>query len=470
MTNLSLKILSLRSNVATAASFIRSIHHEPALHRSSGGPPKLSPYDVNNILRANEHTQEFFGGSVKCYDSNQLASNSPIEDSRSEASCAHTAGLLLGIFDGHGGPACSQVISKRLMRYIAASLVPPDDLRQHLLNGAQSYSFLNCHNDKLEFVTEIKELYEKSFLQFANELTNTTLAGFQMHQTLENAFIRLDQDLSREAMEMPSLRTMSVAMSGAVALVAHIDGPHLHVASVGDCSAVLGTVTDTGQWVAKKLTNEHNSDNVGEVRRLLSEHPATERDTVIRGERLLGQLAPLRAMGDFRYKWSREQLEQLVVPQFGEQVIAPYYHTPPYLSACPEITHHILTPRDKFLVIASDGLWDTMSAMQTVHLVGEHMYGKAFLQPLTLPKHDITLGEISQMLSTRKAGLQKKPLDRNAATHLIRNALGGTEYGVEHSKLSHMLSLPQDIVRLFRDDITITVVYFDSEYLRNCPT
>lgn len=338
-----------------------------------------------------------------------------------------------------------------------------------LISPLSHRGLLDC-SLQLEFVSEIKELYEKSFHQFANELTNTTLAGFQMHQTLENAFIRLDQDLSREAIEMPSLRTMSVAMSGAVALVAHIDGPHLHVASVGDCSAVLGTVTDTGQWMAKKLTNEHNSDNVGEVRRLLSEHPATERDTVIRGERLLGQLAPLRAMGDFRYKWSREQLEQLVVPQFGEQVIAPYYLTPPYLSACPEITHHILTPRDKFLIIASDGLWDTMSAMQTVHLVGEHMYGKAFLQPLTLPKQDITLGEISQMLTTRKAGLQKKPLDRNAATHLIRNALGGTEYGVEHSKLSHMLSLPQDIVRLFRDDITITVVYFDSEYLRNCPT
>lgn len=447
---------------------------------------------MNCILRGNEHTQEFGSGSVKCYDTNQLASNSPIEDSRTEGSCVHTSGLLLGIFDGHAGPACSQVISKRLMRYLAASLVPPDDLKTHLQNGAQSQSFVECHNDKvilgkrdfkifggkhllfhslqLEFVSEIKDIYERSFEIFANELTNTTLAGFQMHQVLENAFLRLDQDLSREALESPSIRTMSVAMSGAVAVVAHIDGPHLHIASTGDCSAVLGTVTDTGQWIAKKLTNEHNSDNVGEVRRLLNEHPATERDTVIRGERLLGQLAPLRALGDFRYKWTREQLEQLVVPQFGEHVIAPYYLTPPYLTACPEITHHILTPRDKFLILASDGLWDTMSPMQTVHLVGEHMYGKAFLQPLKLPKHDITFDEISQMLSTRKAGLQKKPLDRNAATHLIRNALGGTEYGVEHSKLSHMLSLPQDIVRLFRDDITITVVYFDSEYLRNCPT
>ena len=49
-----------------------------------------------------------------------------------------------------------------------------------------------------------------------------------------------------------------------------------------------------------------------------------------------------------------------------------------------------------------------------------------------------------------------------------RHALGGSSYGVDHTKLSQMLSLPQDMVRNFRDDITITVVFFDTEYLRHC--
>lgn len=66
-----------------------------------------------------------------------------------------------------------------------------------------------------------------------------------------------------------------------------------------------------------------------------------------------------------------------------------------------------------------------------------------------------------------RTGLKKKPLDKNGATHLIRHALGGTDYGIEHSKISHMLSLPQDIVRLFRDDITVTVIYFNLDYIRN---
>jgi len=67
-----------------------------------------------------------------------------------------------------------------------------------------------------------------------------------------------------------------------------------------------------------------------------------------------------------------------------------------------------------------------------------------------------------------RAGLSM-PIDKNASTHLIRNALGGTDYGIDNSRLFHLLSLPPDVVRMFRDDITITILQFDSEYLRNLP-
>ena len=62
----------------------------------------------------------------------------------------------------------------------------------------------------------------------------------------------------------------------------------------------------------------------------------------------------------------------------------------------------------------------------------------------------------------RKSGLSYKTEDNNVATHLIRHALGG-----EHRKVSEMLTLPKDIVRYYRDDITIIVIFFDEEYLRS---
>uniref|UniRef100_A0A1B0DEZ6 Integrase catalytic domain-containing protein n=1 Tax=Phlebotomus papatasi TaxID=29031 RepID=A0A1B0DEZ6_PHLPP len=134
----------------------------------------------------------------------------------------------------------------------------------------------------------------------------------------------------------------------------------------------------------------------------MAEHPHSERDTVIRVDRLLGQLAPLRALGDFRYKWPRDTLQSVAGPHYGEAAVPPHYHTPPYLTAQPEIKYHRLEPRDKFLVLATDGLWDVLTPLQVVRLVGEHMNGKTFLQPLELPNRDIRLGELSQMLAHRR--------------------------------------------------------------------
>lgn len=326
-----------------------------------------------------------------------------------------------------------------------------------------------------DIVDDLKPKYEKSFKEFLEELAKNPLKENDVTSSLETAILRLDSDLSKEvieAYEKESLihpKTLAVALSGAVACVCHIEGPHLHVANVGDCNAVIGTLTDENQWIAKKITKEHNAENFDELKRIWSEHPDHERKTIIRRDRLLGELAPLRSLGDYRYKWTVELLEKLAVPFIGQKAIPANYHTPPYLSAKPEIFYHRLTPKDNFLILASDGLWDMMTPLQAVKLVGEHMKGKVFFNPLKLPKKNIQLGDINELLLHRKESLKSKPKDRNAATHLIRHAIGGTEYGIDHSRLSHLLSLAPDVSRMFRDDMTVTVAYFDSELIRQCP-
>jgi pyruvate dehydrogenase phosphatase len=101
------------------------------------------------------------------------------------------------------------------------------------------------------------------------------------------------------------------------------------------------------------MSEEHNTNNQAEVERILSEHPENEKSTVIKMERLLGQLAPLRSLGDFRYKWSNELMSEKVVPFYGENAVPPNYYTPPYLTARPEVKYHRLTPRDKFLIVGN---------------------------------------------------------------------------------------------------------------------
>jgi pyruvate dehydrogenase phosphatase len=180
-------------------------------------------------------------------------------------------------------------------------------------------------------------------------------------------------------------------------------------------------------------------------------------------------LAPVRAFGDFRFKWDAKTINDTIGNLLGHAAVPEYYKTPPYLTVEPEVTSVKLTPKDKFLVIGSDGLWDMMTPMQVIRLVGEHMLGKITLSPLVLStdNNDIRLNYLNGVLKKRQSAMKLKPQDHNSATHLIRSALGGTAYGVDHGRLSQMLTLPPDMVRMFRDDITVTVIFFDQEFLRH---
>uniref|UniRef100_T1GEX8 PPM-type phosphatase domain-containing protein n=1 Tax=Megaselia scalaris TaxID=36166 RepID=T1GEX8_MEGSC len=343
-------------------------------------------------------------------------------------------------------------------------MVDRKSLVNEINKGCNSQSFLRCLNDKVEFVKEIREIYEQSFKMYAQEITARKMDTIA---ALENAFFRLDRDLSAEALMHRNARTFAVAMSGAVACVAFLENRNLYVANTGDSGAVLGSLNSDGKWIARRLTNEHNTDNVSEINRIIAEHPKQERDTIFRQERLLGQLLPTRAFGDFRYKWTAEVIQDFVCFRSSSSSSILLY--PALFDVPTRNSYHRLNPSDKFLILATDGLWEFLTPSQVVGIVGEHLANKKFLEPLRLSGQNMTLGDIALQLAQRKANQRNRPLDQNSATHLLRVALGGTEYGIEHSKISHLLSLPKDVARLYRDDITITVIYFDSDNIGKLP-
>jgi len=78
----------------------------------------------------------------------------------------------------------------------------------------------------------------------------------------------------------------------------------------------------------------------------------------------------------------------------------------------------------------------------------------------------LSMYRISLTPPVLQLNIAKRAVDKNGATHLIRNAIGHTDHGLAHGKLSAMLSLPDSFIRYYRDDITVTVIYFDETYLR----
>lgn len=162
-------------------------------------------------------------------------------------------GMLFGVFDGHGGASCSHVIAKRLFDYICVSLLPKPLLVKYMESGNQ---LVDMQNETFDLVAELKTLYAQSLKSYVLKLINERQEHqFKMKDALEKAFLQLDEDIMAEARLNTENKfdklTLNVGLSGAVACVAHIDGPHLHIASTGDCLAVVGVYTDDNTWVAK---------------------------------------------------------------------------------------------------------------------------------------------------------------------------------------------------------------------------
>ena len=149
--------------------------------------------------------------------------------------------------------------------------------------------------------------------------------------------------------------------------------------------------------------------------------------------------------------------------------------TPPYVIPTPVVTHRKLSlpnpgsskPESssslKFLVLATDGLWDELSSEEVVALVGGHLSGlkgtipKSSLQALvptatgspTVEGKELTRGSAHQGSWAF--------VDDNVSAHLIRNAFGGGD----EKELRRVLSIPAPYSRRWRDDVTVTVIWWE---------
>ena len=354
------------------------------LFESRGFVPTLSPAQVASILHMYQGSMavKAIGESpVHGFETNQLPSNNPIEDRRAVGRLSQTGGLLFGVYDGHGGCACAQAVQERLFDYLAVALLPVDILEKYsrLMHTDTPLEILQKHRHNNDYInSEMGRMHAASLNKFVSETLSSEFneepvePDWSFTTSIENAFKQLDTDISLEALPGTSsvnFEAVEVALSGACATVAHISGVHMHVANAGDCRAVLGQFED-GSWQAVPLSQDHNVENKAEVERIKKEHPMSESSAVIKNGRLLGQLAPLRAFGDVRYKWNLQDIQRLEqLGTYGPKISPMNYYTPPYLTASPDIKYHRLGPRDKFLVLASDGLWEQLPNDKVVQLV-----------------------------------------------------------------------------------------------------
>ncbi|KAI8825056.1 phosphatase 2C-like domain-containing protein [Fimicolochytrium jonesii] len=332
------------------------------------------------------------------YHINQVPSNDPIEDRHSEHRLKN--GVIMAVFDGHSGTECADLLQTYLAPYISKALSemsePPPARKSEPLSNIEQWP------------------------------PATQARKAQVVQALKLAFRRLDADICNAAIDpipnpLPNdtwKNALRPALAGACAIVAYIEGNDLYVACTGDSRAVLGRHRGDGTFQALELSADQTTTNPSEYARLLEEHPGEGETVVIRG-RILGGLMPTRAFGDAIYKWASDTKQTLGVISKGRDAL---FKSPPYVTADPEVTYyHLNCDRDKCLILATDGIWDMLSSDQAVDLGGNWSFD-----------------------------------DPNAATHLIRNALGRGD----RSLVAKLIRIPPPYARRARDDMTANVIFF----------
>ncbi|XP_050226390.1 probable protein phosphatase 2C 68 [Mercurialis annua] len=279
---------------------------------------------------------------------------------------------FVGVYDGHGGPEASRFISDHLF---------------------------------------------KNLMRFASE------KGTISEENLRSAFSATEEGFLTLVRRTCSIKPL-IAAIGSCCLAGVIWRGTLYVANLGDSRAVIGCLGRSNKIVAEQLTKDHNA-SMEEVRQeLKSLHPDDSHIVVKKHGvwRIKGIIQVSRSIGDAYLK----------KPEFSVDPSFPRFHLPepirrPVLTSEPSIYSRVLRPADKFLIFASDGLWEHMTNQEAVDMV----------------------------YNCPRSGIAKR-LVKTA----LRAAAGKREMGYDDLK-----KINKGNRRFFHDDITVVVIFIDHELL-----
>lgn len=508
----------------------------------------LSAAEVDACLRQNERSTVVERPPGAClvarYDTNQLASNDPVEDKHAEVIVERDRGInenrsksndgkskdapqevrgdlcFFAVMDGHAGPHTSTLLSNKLIAFVALELDKVFRETGEYAQMARSKASLTSTVWRALFSSDsgssshrlaqsaldgdpdiVLRAITKGFRGLDKEIVNTPLELLKLFE--------LSRAASASTSRSPGARSLSSlahsiwpvsvgqtsaptpfasqksaydsllpALSGSCALMVYVDSARrdLYVACTGDSRAVAGYWDErTQRWEIEALSVDQTGRNPDEVRRLQREHPSESNHVILRG-RVLGGLEPTRAFGDARYKWDRgvqTRIYDAFLPGGSSAARGPprYLETPPYVTAEPVVEHRRVSPLDnesrslmsapsrelRFIILASDGLWDLMSNADAAGLVAGHLAGIRGEVPAS-ELHQRCFNPAQQASATDPAHhplrrSNKAPIytfeDDNLSTHLVRNALGGSA----RERVAGLLAIPSPESRRYRDDV-----------------
>ncbi|GLI69998.1 hypothetical protein VaNZ11_014732 [Volvox africanus] len=180
-------------------------------------------------------------------------------------------------------------------------------------------------------------------------LVNHLTLEKDVKKALTQGFCEVDRSLANSRIDCE--------FSGSTAVVSYLKGKTLTTAWVGDSRGVLGREGKRG-WEAIDLTTDHKPTAPEEKARILKSNG--------RVERLVDEMG--QPMGPYRVWLQYAWIPGLAMSRALGDVLAHQVG----VTSEPDHTVMELTPQDKFIVLASDGVWEFISSKEAVEIVAQY--------------------------------------------------------------------------------------------------
>ncbi|KAK4419077.1 putative protein phosphatase 2C 23 [Sesamum alatum] len=359
--------------------------------------------------------------------------------------------VFVGIYDGFNGPDATDFLLNNLYSNVYKELkgLLWCDKTESCENTINSTCLSSKSLDSKERVELDKKLREKlSNLRPDGFADNTkTINHLGVLKALSEA-LRKTEAAYLEIADMMLMENPVLALMGSCVLVMVMKGDDVYLMNVGDSRAVLAQKTENDSQSGKtrkdyeeslygyeyenvhtltshQLTMDHSTSVKEEVRRIRNAHP--DDASAVINDRVKGSLKVTRAFGAGflkQPKWNNALLEMFRIDYVG---------TSPYITCSPSLCHHRIEPKDKFLILSSDGLYQYFTNEEAVAEVETFM--------LTFPEGD-------------------------PAQHLVEEVLfrAAKKAGMDFHEL---LDIPQGDRRRYHDDVSIIIISFEGRIWRS---
>ncbi|XP_004302720.1 PREDICTED: probable protein phosphatase 2C 23 [Fragaria vesca subsp. vesca] len=265
--------------------------------------------------------------------------------------------------------------------------------------------------------------------------------------------LRKTEEAYLDAADKMVTENPELALMGSCVLVMLMKGDDVYLMNVGDSRAVLARKADhkikrnlerineealcerrssnadelysLNNLTSVQLTMDHSTNVKEEVQRIRNEHP--DDASAVMNKRVKGYLKVTRAFGAGflkQPKWNDALLEMFRLNYVG---------TAPYITCIPSLYHHKLRPRDRLLILSSDGLYQYFTNEEAV-------------------------SEVEFFISSFPDG--------DPAQHLIEEVLfrAAKKAGLAFHEL---LDIPQGERRRYHDDISIIIISLEGRIWRS---